>query len=68
MADEIEKVSEEMEEFLSEKFPKADPEGLDYSNPLDPDAQFAALKASRAKTDLGPAEVIRRLKSGRKFE
>ncbi len=57
--------------YLNEKFPKESEELFytnPYSNPMDASEQIRTLKARRAKTDLGPAETIRRLKSGRKFD
>lgn len=62
-------VSGEMiDNYISEKFPKQPDSDLDYSNPMSAAEQVRALKEAKAKRDIGPAETIRRLKSGRKFE
>ena len=58
----------DMDLYLKEKFPEQEDSDLDYSNPLEAGSQFKALKAAKAKRDIGPAETIRRLRSGRKFE
>jgi hypothetical protein len=58
----------DMDLYLKEKFPEQEDSDLDYSNPMEAGAQFRALKESAAKKNIGVAETIRRLKSGRKFE
>ncbi|MEI6048840.1 MAG: hypothetical protein WCS03_08070 [Bacteroidota bacterium] len=60
------KEDDDFEGFLNEKFPEQPDTGLDYSNPMSAAEQIRALKAAAAKKNIGVAETIRRLKSGRK--
>lgn len=68
MADDTDVTQEMFDSYINEKFPKADPEDLDCSDAMSAGAQFRALKVAAAKKNIGVAEMIRRLKSGRKFD